>query len=130
MVEGTGFQTQIFELKKYGLPEACWENDEKNDRFTIIFPYPEEQVTPQVTPQVTGQVELRDRIAKILTFCEEPRMLKEMMKFMELRDRKYFLYHILNPLLEKGHLKRTIPDKPKSRFQKYVTTREKKQDGK
>jgi len=69
--KGTGFQAQILELKKYGLPEARRENDEKNDRFTIICPYPEEQATPQATPQVTGQVELRDRTTKILTFWEE-----------------------------------------------------------
>lgn len=45
------------------------------------------------------------------------------MKFVELRDRKYFMEKLLYPLLEKGHLKRTIPDKPRSRFQRYVAVK-------
>jgi len=117
--KGTGFQTQILELKKYGLPEAHWESDEKNDKFTIIFPYPENQVGQKVT----AQVEKRDRLAKILKFCEQPHTSKEMMQFINLKHRVYFLKEILTPLLEKKYLKRTIPDKPKSRFQKYVTNK-------
>lgn len=127
--KGTGFQTEIMVLKKYGLPEAKWENDEKNDKFTIIFPYPEEQVgaTPQVTDQVTDQVTLqaeeRDKIAKILKFCEQPRALKEILKLLELKHRTFFLKQTLMPLIENGFLKRTIPNKPKSRFQKYVVNK-------
>jgi len=115
--KGTGFRTTILSLKTAGYPPAIWENDEKNDTFTIIFPYP----TPQVTAQVTAQVEMRDRIAKLLKFCEEPRSLKEMMHFLRLKHRVYFLKDILQPLLKEGHLARTIPEKPRSRFQKYVT---------
>lgn len=132
--KGTGFKTQILDLKKYGLPKAHWENDEKNDRFTIIFPYPDEQVgqrltpqvTTQVTTQVTAQVELRDRTAKILKFCEQPHTLKEIMNLLNLRNRVYIFKSIITPLVERGYLKRTIPDKPKSRFQKYVTSKKEK----
>ncbi len=133
--KGTGFRTAILSLKKEGYPPATWQNDEKNDTFTIIFPYPTAQVTaqvtdqdtaqvtPQVIPQVTPQVEERDRIAKILIYCEKPRVLKDMMLFLGLKDRKNFVEQILNPLLEQGHIKRTIPTKPTSRFQKYVTAK-------
>jgi ATP-dependent DNA helicase RecG len=122
--KGTGFKTQILVLKSLGFPQARWINDEKNDTFTIIFPYPADQVTPQVTPQV----EIRDRIAKILRYCEKPRALKEMMNFIGLKDRKNFIEQILSPLLEQGRLERTIPDKPRSRFQKYVTVKKMKDD--
>ncbi len=115
--KGTGFKTEIFTLKQLGFPEAKWINDEKNDTFTIIFSYPSNQVTQQVTPQV----EDRDRTAKVLTFCECPRTLKEMLDLLGLKDRKNFIKQILNPLLEQGHIRRIIPDKPRSRFQKYIT---------
>jgi ATP-dependent DNA helicase RecG len=108
-------------------PRGLWRNGEKNDTFTIIFPYPAEQVTPQLTDQVSDQVsdqvEIRDRVVKLLKFCEEPRFLKEIMKFLNLKHRTYFLNQILIPLIEKGCIRRTIPDKPKSRFQKYVAVK-------
>lgn len=119
--KGTGFKTEILVLREKGFPKIKWINDEKNDTFTIIFPYPVEQVAGQVSGQVTGQVTPQDRVVKILKFCEQPRSLKEIMQFLGLKHREYFLNQVLNPLLKKGYLKRTIPDKPRSRFQKYVS---------
>ena len=87
-----------------------------NDAVRQRFSRADEQVTPQVTPQV----EARDRIAAILKFCDVPRSLKEMMVFSGLKDRKNFIGQFLTPLLKKGYLKRTIENRPTSRFQKYT----------
>ena len=123
--KGTSFKTEILVLKKLGLPQAKWLNDEKNDTFTIIFPYPAEQVTHQVTHQVDDEAEIRDRIAKVLKFCEAPRPLKEIMEFLGLKDRVNFKKRILYPSLKNEYLKRTIPSKPTSRFQKYIAAKKK-----
>lgn len=103
------------------MPE--YANDIKSDTFTVILRHPTEQVSPQVTPQATPQVEMMDRFALTLNFCETPKDLKEIMIFLKLRDRKHFIEKLLNPLLEKGYLKRTILDKPTNRFQKYVAAK-------
>ena len=119
--KGTGIKTQILPLEKQGYPKAEWINEEINDRFTAIFPYPVEEVTGQVTGQVSPQAKLDDRIARILKYCQNPRSLKEIMKLLEMKHREHFLDEILNPLLDKKLLRRTIPDKPRSPKQKYIT---------
>ena len=45
------------------------------------------------------------------------------MDFVKMKHKTYFRQNILNPLIEKGALKLTIPEKPKSPNQKYVTTK-------
>jgi ATP-dependent DNA helicase RecG len=117
--KGTGFRTTMMELPKAGYPQPKWENNKKQDTFTLSFFYPSEKITDQVT----DQVEIRDRMAKLLKFCEEPRSLKEMLEFLRLKHRPNFRKQILHPLLDKGYLKRTMPDKPSSRFQKYVAVK-------
>jgi ATP-dependent DNA helicase RecG len=103
-------------------------NDIKSDTFTFIVPYLGEavatQVTEQVSVQVTEQVgELIDRRAKSIVYCTQPRTLKELMEFLGMKHRPTFMKNVLNPLMEAGLLKRTIPDKPRSRFQKYVAVK-------
>lgn len=122
--KGTGIKKTIDLLEREGYPLPEWGNDLKADTFTLTLSYHTDQVTPQDTPQDTPQVERMDRVAATLNYCEVPKSLKEIMVFLKLRDRKSFMERILNPLLEKGFLKRTIQDKPKSRFQRYVATKE------
>jgi len=51
----------------------------------------------------------------------EPKSRDEMMMEINIKDRKHFLQTYLNPLIKTGKIKRTIPDKPSSKNQKYVT---------
>jgi len=73
---------------------------------------------PQVTPQVEDA---------IMIFCEHPRSAAELQAHMGFRDRKHFQTAYLRPMLEAGWLARTIPDKPNSRNQRYITTEKGKQ---
>ena len=76
-----------------------------------------DDATPQVTPQV---IEYDSKTARLLEFCETARSLQEMMQFLDLTDRKHFRRRYLNPLLDTGVIRMTIPDKPRSSQQKYV----------
>lgn len=67
---------------------------------------------PQVTPQ-----------DKIIAYCMEPRSKAEISKLCGFKDIKHFTSHYLKPLLESGRLRMTIPDKPNSRNQKYITVK-------
>lgn len=68
----------------------------------------------------THQDTHQDRIESLLEFCATPKTRDEMQQFVGLVDRGHFRKTILNPLLESGQLKMTIPNKPNSRNQKYV----------
>jgi len=74
----------------------------------------EAQVIAQVSAQVTAQV-----VAQVIAFCREARSAKEIMAELGLRHWKTFQANYLMPLLGAGILERTIPNKPKSRLQKY-----------
>jgi ATP-dependent DNA helicase RecG len=75
---------------------------------------------PQVAPQVTQHV--APHVAAILKAAATPSSAVELQRAAGLKDRVHFLREYLQPLLEKGWLERTIPDKPRSRSQGYKTT--------
>ena len=70
---------------------------------------------PQVIPQVNVPVE-----DKILNFCITAKSMLEIANHLGIKDRKT-VRRYLSPLIEQGRIARTIPDKPNSRLQKYVT---------
>lgn len=85
------------------------------------FEYDTEQERPnKITEQVKSNKK-EDRINLILKFCKEPKSIKEIMQYIGLKHRPTFIYNYLNPLLEKGTLQMTVPDKPKSKNQKYIS---------
>lgn len=57
---------------------------------------------------------------RILEFCITPRTILEIMEALGLKERKSARRHI-KPLVERGRLAMTLPDKPKSKNQKYIT---------
>ena len=54
-------------------------------------------------------------------FCNKRESLLEILTYMGYKDRTKFNRRYIKPLIEAGQLELTIPDKPKSRFQKYRT---------
>lgn len=80
-----------------------------------------EQVKPNKITEQDKPNKKEDKINLILEFCKEPKSVKEIMEYIGLKHRPTFMYDYLNPLLEKNKLQMTIPDKPKSRNQKYIS---------
>ena len=72
------------------------------------------------TGQVTGQV--REWQHVVLRLCLEPQKRSIIQETTGILHRETFLNNYLDPLLSEGLLVRTIPDKPTSRLQRYVTT--------
>ncbi len=87
--------------------------------FTIIFPRPGmaqrkkfRDDTPQVTPQVVKLVEM----------IEGEMRREDIMCSLGLKDRMHFVSSYLKPAMDEGIVEMTIPEKPRSRRQRYRLT--------
>ena len=72
--------------------------------------------TPVTTP-VTVTVGVSD---KILEYCNEPHGILEIAAHLGYKEKKTVRKY-LTPLLEQGRIAMTVPEKPNSRLQKYIT---------
>ncbi|MCI9051985.1 MAG: hypothetical protein HFI05_08700 [Lachnospiraceae bacterium] len=71
--------------------------------------------------QVSDQVGQNDVVNKILEYCKVARTKKEIAEHIGYKNLTYMTRKFLKPLLEKNKLLYTIPKKPQSRLQKYIT---------
>ena len=109
--------------------EAILEEKDRNQVREQVGELVTGQVTGQVAGQVTGQVTGQDMgqvighvtLKELVAYCKLPRTRVEMQDFCGLSGRANFRENHLNPLLNKGIIKMTIPDKPNSRNQKYYS---------
>ena len=76
------------------------------------------QAPPQATPQATPQVEL----IILEALVQGELSSKEDLEASMLMDRKHFTNIYFNPMIQKGLIELTIPDKPKRPNQKYKIT--------
>lgn len=72
--------------------------------------------TPKSTPKSDTSQTLEE---KIVEYCKEPHSAAEIAAYCGFKDVKNFRERYLTPLLG-SRLQLTIPDKPTSRFQKYI----------
>ena len=69
-----------------------------------------------------AQDKAQDEITmKIIEFCKQERNIFEIMNYIGYKNRTRFRRDYIKPLVEKGILKMTIPDKPTSKNQKYIS---------
>ena len=83
------------------------------------------QVTTPVTTPVSKNIgdEYYTEISeKILSFCMTPKGILEIAQYLGFKEKKSARKYI-KPLVEQGRLAMTVPDKPNSRFQKYITVK-------
>jgi len=83
-------------------------------------------VVRKATTSVTDQVGTKSGLSRdqvtVLTKCLEERALRDIMAIAGRSNRTKFRDQVLKPLLKAGLLEMTIPDKPRSRLQKYRLT--------
>ena len=73
-------------------------------------------------------VDVSDETAKVkykelVEFCETPRSRDEICEFLNLKSKTYVVKEYVIPLVERGVLRMTIPDRPRSSNQRYVANK-------
>ncbi len=102
--------------------EVYAHNNGNIENNTHIEIPPVAKEIPSVSPPVVPPVDLQDNSleGKILSFCIKPRGILEIARYLGYKDKKT-VRRYLNPLIIMGRIAMTIPDKPNSKNQKYIT---------
>ena len=114
----SGIPTIRREMAEADLPEPVFQN--RRDEFVVIL-YNEHKEQVRIQSNVKDKMDDSD----LLTFCMIPRTRREIAEHLGISTIFYAMQHYVQPLLASGDLIMTIPEKPKSRNQKFVSRKKK-----
>lgn len=77
----------------------------------------------QVNAHDNQKVIIKVNEKNIIDFCADPKSLKEIIEYFGYKNARGFREKYINPLLKENKLRQTIPDKPRSRNQKYIANK-------
>ncbi|MGN0194465.1 MAG: ATP-binding protein [Pseudoramibacter sp.] len=117
----SGIPTMRRAMKKYHLSAPEFKNG--RDEFVVTFYNAmidqEDRVDKGVDFRETVQSESSTK--DLIAFCQHPRSRQEIADYLEIKTVFYAMSTYVQPLIDAGKIGMTIPDKPKSRKQKYFT---------
>lgn len=116
----SGIPTMRRKMKEYRLPPPKFEN--RRNEFVVTF-Y-NQSADYKVAFEKIPNINKKDIDEKgLLKFCETPRNRQEIADYLNIKTRFYAIAKYVQPLIDLGIIKMTIPDKPSSKKQKYYTVR-------
>lgn len=105
----SGIPTIRMEMEKLGLQEPIFSN--VRGTFKVVL---KNQIAKDTINEELNQEE------QIIDFCKEPRTRAELASYLG-KTQYYVISTIINPLVESGKIKLTIPEKAKSKEQRYMS---------
>lgn len=111
----SGIPTMYREMKTAGLPAPCFEN--RHNEFVVRF---FNDFNDRKEPRSSAVSDPSEHLS-LLDFCRIPRTRLEIAEFLGVQTVPYVLRRYIRPLLESGQLRMMIPEKPRSRKQKYYS---------
>ena len=111
----SGIPTVYEEMRKANLKAPVFES--KRGRFKVTL-YNEKQSAANEVFDSGNTIEER-----IMQYCETPKSKEEIAAFLNINTSYYVVTKYLKPMVKTGKLAATIPEKPKSKFQKYYTVK-------
>lgn len=110
----SGIPTMRREMEKAGLPAPVFEN--RRNEFVVTF---YNGSAHEETSETLSDSEEKE----LLRFCETPRTRKEIADHFGVQTIFYAMKKLVQPMVLKGSISLTIPEKPKSKKQKYYTSK-------
>lgn len=117
----SGIPTIRHAMQELSLPQPVF--CDSRGMFRVVLynkSYTQENPRESSAGNGTQRAELKDEKG-LLEFCRVPRSRAEIIEFIAISSGEYALRRYLNPLIEAHAILLTIPDKPRSPKQKYVT---------
>ena len=105
----SGIPTIRAEFKEVGLPAPIFSV--RHGEFSVVF---KNNIYQAEASRKSGNMQ-----EDILDFCNIPRSRAELVEFTGM-SRYYTMSAIVQPMIDAGKIKLTIPEKPKSSKQKYI----------
>lgn len=104
----SGIPTVINEMKERGLPAPEFKS-ERGEFRVILY------------KNAIEQTKTAEKDVDVLDFCRTPRSRKELSDFLGIKSTTYAIKTRVQPLIDKGMIKLSIPEVPGSRNQRYYT---------
>lgn len=131
----SGIPTIRREMEKYGLEPPVFEN-RRNEFVVILYNETHQKEMPMAVRDVQAaysaagtrgaadfsRAEPDETEARILAYCHKPRLKSEIAEMLGIQTNFYVMKRYVTPLVEAGRLALTLPEKPKSKLQRYVAT--------
>lgn len=118
----SGIPTIRFAMKDRNLPEPEFL-DQRSEFSVILYNDGENVATESPVGELTTQGDVSDAKG-LLEFCRTPRTRGEIIEYLDIASGQYALRRYLDPLVANGAIRLTLPDKPRSPKQQYVTAEE------
>ncbi|MDE6404427.1 MAG: putative DNA binding domain-containing protein [Lachnospiraceae bacterium] len=109
----SGIPTMRRELREYGLKEP--EFTDNRNEFCVCF-YKADSGEAERTPN-----EIQRPEGDLAVFCRTPRSRKEICAYLGLSSSAYVMKKHVQPLIDAGVIRMTMPEKPKSSKQMYYS---------
>ena len=111
----SGIPTMRRELERAGLPEP--EFRDERGTFVVYF-RKGKQTTQKENPDTIYDYDTTDE--SLLHFCAIPRTRREIAEFLGIKSVPYTVTTYVIPLVKKGLLTLSLPEKPRSPKQRYT----------
>ena len=115
----SGIPTIRYAMKSRGLPAPVFA-DSRGAFSVALYNGTDSADVLQQRPEHEPEYDALDTKG-LLAFCRTPRTRSEILAFLDIASGQYALRRYLDPLVQAGAIQLTMPEKPRSPNQKYVT---------